>query len=341
MAEIRLSICVATRNRAGYLAEMLDSLMPQLNDSVEVVIVDGASSDETVDVVARYSREHPAVRGVRLERNGGFDTDYDRAVSEARGAFCWLMTDDDTVRPGAVDAILVALESTPSLVVLNAEDWSVELAHQLKSHRVPVHTDRRYGAGEDERLFADLGFHLSFIGATVIDRRLWLSRDRSAYVGSAFVHFGVIFQAPLPHGAVFLAEPALRGRIGNISYGPRRFDIWMFRWPGLVWSFTAFSPETRRRVALKAPWAHPQALFTARGNGVYDLGVFNRRILPRKPAGWRLAAAAAIACLPQWIPWLTMYLYWALRGGDPTTRYDWLFSPAYDQCFTRLIRRPR
>ena len=341
MAELRLSICVATRNRADYLAEMLESLAPQWTDAIEVVIVDGASSDGTPDVVARFAEGRRGVRYVRLERNGGFDADYDRAVVEAKGAYCWLMTDDDTIRPGAVAALLAALDGRPSLVVLNAEDWTVGLRQRLKSHRVPVRQDRRYEPGDDEAFFVDLGFHLSFIGATVIDRELWLARRRSPYFGSAFVHFGVIFQAPLPRGALFLAEPALRGRIGNISYGPRRFDIWMFRWPRLVWSFTQFSRASRERVALEAPWAHPQALFTARGNGVYDLGVFARRILPRRLAPWRLLAALVIAGLPQALPWLTMHLYWALTSrGDPTTRYDWLFSPAYDRWFTRWIRRP-
>ncbi len=341
MAEVRLSICVATRNRADYLAEMLESLAPQLTDDVEVVIVDGASRDTTPDVVAPFAAGRARVRYVRLESNGGFDNDYDRAVVEATGDYCWLMTDDDTVRPGAVAAILVALNEQPSLVVLNAEDWTVELKHQLKSHRVPIRQDRRYAPGDDEALFVDLGFNLSFIGATVIDRELWLARRRSPYFGSAFVHFGVIFQETLPRGAIFLAEPALRGRIGNISYGPRRFDIWMFRWPGLVWSFSRFSRKSRESVALEAPWAHPQALFTARGNGVYDLGVFARRILPRRLAPWRLLAALIIASLPQALPWLTMHLYWAFTSrGDPTTRYDWLFSPAYDRWFTRWIRRP-
>lgn len=341
MTPYRLAICVATRNRADYLAEMLESLAPQLTDEVEVVIVDGASNDATPDVVARFGDARANVRYMRLERNGGFDNDYDRAVVEASGAYCWLMTDDDTIRPGAVATILSALNAQPSLVVLNAEDWTVGLRQRLKSHRVPIQQDRRYAPGEDESLFVDLGFHLSFIGATVVDRELWLARRRAPYFGSAFVHFGVIFQAPLPRGALFLSEPALRGRIGNISYGPRRFDIWMFRWPRLVWSFAQFSRASREQVALEATWAHPQALFTARGNGVYDLGVFARRILPRRLAAGRLLVALIIACLPQSLPWLTMHLYWAFTArGDPTTRYDWLFSPAYDRWFSRWIRRP-
>jgi abequosyltransferase len=337
MTRPRLSICVATRNRADYLAAMLDSLIPQLGPDTELVILDGASTDATGDVVtARAS----ALRYIRLDKNGGVDRDYDRAVIEARGEYCWLMTDDDLVIPGAVAAVHKALESKPSLLVVNAEDWTVEFRQRLKARRVPGDHDRAYAPGEDERLFKELGYHLSFIGAVVVDRELWLERERSAYFGSAFIHVGVLFQVALPRGAVFLAEPAIRGRIGNISYGARRFDIWMLRWPKLIWSFTRFSAGARRAVALERPWSSPKALFVARGNGVYTLDQFRRVIAPRPLAATRKLVALAIACMPEALAWLSMYAYWTLAGGqDVTTRYDWLFAPAYEH-FERWIPRP-
>ena len=46
-----LSICIATHNRADYIGETLDSIIPQLTDEVEIVVVDGASTDATRTVM--------------------------------------------------------------------------------------------------------------------------------------------------------------------------------------------------------------------------------------------------------------------------------------------------
>jgi glycosyltransferase involved in cell wall biosynthesis len=59
-----LSICIATYNRADYIGETLDSIIPQLTDNVELLVVDGASTDNTEDVVRTYT--DPRIRYVRL-----------------------------------------------------------------------------------------------------------------------------------------------------------------------------------------------------------------------------------------------------------------------------------
>ena len=54
MTKPRLSVCVATYNRAEYIGETLESIIPQLTDEVEIVVVDGASTDGTSTVVKGY-----------------------------------------------------------------------------------------------------------------------------------------------------------------------------------------------------------------------------------------------------------------------------------------------
>jgi glycosyltransferase involved in cell wall biosynthesis len=68
-----VSICIATRNHAPYLQRTLESIFQQLpipNTSVEVIVVDDGSNDETPEVLDRYP-----VRHLRLENssygNGG------------------------------------------------------------------------------------------------------------------------------------------------------------------------------------------------------------------------------------------------------------------------------
>jgi hypothetical protein len=100
-----------------------------------------------------------------------------------------------------------------------------------------------------EHLFIDALNYLSFIGAVVIRRSIWLGRERVLYFGTEFVHVGVIFQKPLPGSALIIAEPFITIRFGYGQWTSRSFEIWMFKWPKLVWSFKDISSEAKRRVA--------------------------------------------------------------------------------------------
>jgi len=116
-----LSICIATYNRAGFIGETLDSILHQLTDEVEIVVVDGASTDATPTVMERYAADCPGLRYVRLPAKGGVDQDYCKAVECARGEYCWLFPDDDLFKPGAVKRVLDELRNGPCLVIVNAE----------------------------------------------------------------------------------------------------------------------------------------------------------------------------------------------------------------------------
>jgi glycosyltransferase involved in cell wall biosynthesis len=61
---IFISIIIPVRNEAAHIGEVLDRLLEQDYDSnrFEVLVVDGLSTDETPDIVKRYTEQHPNVR---------------------------------------------------------------------------------------------------------------------------------------------------------------------------------------------------------------------------------------------------------------------------------------
>ena len=192
-----LSICIATYNRDGFIGETLDSIIPQLDDEVELLVVDGASTDNTEDVVRKYTTKEPRIRYVRLSAKGGVDHDYDKSVELARGEFCWLFTDDDLLKHGAVATVIAAIKKGHDLVVVNAEVRDRTLSGILERRRINTQENKVYVPGSMERLFVDVLDYLSFIGGVVIRRSIWLGRERELYFGTEFVHVGVIFQKHL------------------------------------------------------------------------------------------------------------------------------------------------
>ena len=88
MTKPLLSICVATYNRAEYIGETLESIIPQITDEVEIVIVDGASTDNTSSVVKHYIEVCKQINYIQLPSKGGVDQDFCKAVEFAKGEYC-------------------------------------------------------------------------------------------------------------------------------------------------------------------------------------------------------------------------------------------------------------
>jgi hypothetical protein len=317
-----LSIVIATRNRRELLAETLACIESQWTSGVEVLIADGASDDGTVEMVERLAGARPWLRILRLEKNGGLDRDYDSAVGAAQGTWCWLFTDDDLLAPGAVARVLAALGADHDLVVLDAEVRDDRCQAVLRARQLPFTSDRVYLPGAPE-LLADLGAHLSFIGAVVIRRSLWTDRERTRYYGSLFIHVGVIYQAPLPGTALAIAEPLIRIRYGVAGWTSRRARIWLFLWPELIWSFTGYPPEAKAAVCPREPWRQPHRLVALRAVGAIDAAFYSEMLRPRT-GSWQRLVARVCATLPLGPTNRMMVLAHAVlrRPGSRIARYD-------------------
>jgi glycosyltransferase involved in cell wall biosynthesis len=323
MNPVALSFCITTRNRAGFIGATLESLLSQATDEVEVVVLDAASTDGTREVVEKFARDFPRLRYVRQEENRGVDRDYDKTVELARGEYCWMMSDDDVLKPGAVAEVMGHFGKGYELIIVNAEDKDSELRNTIGDRRLPFLVDRVYAPSDADRLFADAAHHLSFIPGVVIRRSLWLSRERAPYFGSLFIHVGVIFQDPLPGEALVVARPLVSVRNANISWAARSFEIWMVKWPELIWSFPAFPDRIKEGICPREPWRGLKPLLTHRAMGSYSLEEYRRWIAPRKAsAGWK-SAAWMIAVAPGHLVNALSLLYCTLfQGRNRIPRYN-------------------
>lgn len=282
---IRLSICISTLNRAAYIGETLSTILPQLAEQDEMVLVDGASTDDTRAVVRQYSERFPRLRYFREPTNSGVDADYDKAVQYARGEYCWLMTDDDLLTADAITTVAGVLAGRPSLVIVNAEVRDPSLMTLLRPTLLPSTADRRFAGTDDDEFLATCGSTLSFIGCVVIRRDLWMGRERQRFFGSLFIHVGVIFQEPPVPDVRVIGRPLIKIRYGNAMWTPRAFEIWMFKWPRLIWSFERFSEAARCTVTRFEPYEKPRLLFWFRSVGSFRFGQwwrFLRRVDRRK-----------------------------------------------------------
>jgi hypothetical protein len=98
-----VSLLVPVFNRKDLLRECLDSALAQTDEDLEVVVVDGASTDGTWDVCREYERADVRVRAIREEANRGPVAGWWRCLQEADGIYGTFLWSDDLLRPTFIE----------------------------------------------------------------------------------------------------------------------------------------------------------------------------------------------------------------------------------------------
>jgi GT2 family glycosyltransferase len=108
-----VSLIVVTHNNEAIIERCLRAAEAGIGPfSVELIVVDNASTDQNVDRVKRTA--HDAMI-IALERNVGFAAANNAALAEARGRYLVLVNSDAFLDPGAVDALIRRAESNPRI----------------------------------------------------------------------------------------------------------------------------------------------------------------------------------------------------------------------------------
>jgi GT2 family glycosyltransferase len=110
-----VSIVIVSFNARTHLERCLDSLQttpPQV--SHEIVVVDNASEDGSVQAAARY----PGVSVVALDSNKGFATATNVGILRSRGRNVLLLNSDTIIPPGAIDLLVATLERHAQVAIV-------------------------------------------------------------------------------------------------------------------------------------------------------------------------------------------------------------------------------
>ncbi len=96
----RISIVTPSYNQGRFIAETIESVLRQDYPDVEHIVVDGMSTDETPEVLARY----PHLRVIREPDRGQADA-INKGFAVATGSIYSFLNSDDVLLPGALERV--------------------------------------------------------------------------------------------------------------------------------------------------------------------------------------------------------------------------------------------
>ena len=86
-----ISVNILTYNAQDLIGPCLKSVLKQTYDNIEVLVIDNASTDKTLDVIRKIS---PKIRIIRNENNSGLSIGYNTGIRESKGEYVLCLNQD-------------------------------------------------------------------------------------------------------------------------------------------------------------------------------------------------------------------------------------------------------
>jgi glycosyltransferase involved in cell wall biosynthesis len=113
MSDPGISVIVPNYNHGQFLPRSLSALANQSVPPTEIIVVDDASTDNSLAVLGALAEQHPRLRVCANERNLGVQRTMNRGLELAHGEYVFFSAADDEVRPGLFDQSLRLLRAHP------------------------------------------------------------------------------------------------------------------------------------------------------------------------------------------------------------------------------------
>ena len=235
-----LGICIPTYKRPDFLRRCVISAFEAAGDyPIHVFIADDSTDDTNSDLYQELQSKYPRISVHRNQKNLGIDNNIQCCVDICDCDYAWIVGEDDYFLPNSIHRVFDLLQgmSLPFLfsnyAYVGIDDVKIGQALSRPSGCMPA--------------VKFIGEHLwaaGFIGACIINRKLWSSTPAEPYANTYYTHVGRICELmALTHDPIYvIAEPS----VGNRVEGEDNFT-WKHDSYGVFFGFKAMCETVAER----------------------------------------------------------------------------------------------
>ena len=247
-----VSIITPSYNQAAFLEQTIRSVLAQDYPHIEYIIVDGGSTDGSLDIIRRYETE--SVRWVS-EADAGQADAINKGFRLAGGDIVAWLNSDDLYYPGAVSAAVHQFEQQPSLGLLYGDCAFIDRAGNFLryfSEIEPYNEFRLRNCSDSIMQPATFFRRDALFEIGLLDEHLHFCMDWDLWCRFARSDCSVHYERRLMAATRVYAETKTmagsRARLAEIRHVLRRHGTGL--WPHAYCGF--LSTEVRRRLAEEA-----------------------------------------------------------------------------------------
>ena len=240
-----LSICIPTFNRSQLLEESLSSMVNQLTNkdlrsSIEIIISDNHSQDNTPNVVSVYRKKFRSIKYNKNDRNIGIINTI-KVAEKATGKYIWFFSDDDWQKKNSINKIIDLLRKyQPDLILANLDLYSKNGKVNLDANLLRSRNNNFIGSKKaffkhlENKFFLPIDWYMTSYSNTIISSSLFRAHLKKAYQyfakGCLFPHTTFFYYTELDYKVVVTKESLIRFRADNRSFGSREKNKFLISW---------------------------------------------------------------------------------------------------------------
>lgn len=185
-----VSFCIPTYNGMAYFPELMETLLPQIDEDAEVIISDDCSSDGTYEYALEMQKRDKRIHVYRNAANLGMDGNFHQAVKCAQGTYIWFSGQDDRFGKDAYKTFRDILKSHPDTdcIYFNYRQYFPEPTPHYGDTYLQLEDD--FFARTADEYFSHLDRAPSFLPAIVMRRSFWQQMDLCPFYGTLYVQVG-------------------------------------------------------------------------------------------------------------------------------------------------------
>jgi glycosyltransferase involved in cell wall biosynthesis len=226
-----LSICIPTFNRAKYIKQSLDILIPEAEVyNIAIYISNNASSDDTIQILLEYKYEYLFIKNQKT--NIGIDKNMLEVIKLNKAKYYWLIGDDDIIIPNSLGNLLKQInEKNPDIMIVNAFFISENL-NKIDNSLLNININEQY---TDSRIFFAKYYDKTPCGVTIVKQDALSDNNIERYIGTSHLYSGLIYDyiAHKSSNVVIYAKQVIYLRDCRKTWVDDSFEI--FYTQGLNW----------------------------------------------------------------------------------------------------------
>jgi glycosyltransferase involved in cell wall biosynthesis len=123
-----VSVIIPNYNYATFLPQRITSILGQSFTDFELILLDDASSDQSVEILRHYEREDTRIKTVVInECNSGSPfKQWKKGLELANGKYIWIAESDDYANPSFLEKTVALLEKYPKAVYCSTYSYLVD-----------------------------------------------------------------------------------------------------------------------------------------------------------------------------------------------------------------------
>lgn len=108
---LKISFIIPSFNQGQFLAETLESLINQDYKNIEIIVMDGGSTDNSVEIIKKYEKH---ITYWQSQKDNGQSDAINSGFRKATGDFVTWLNSDDVILSGAISKVVKCMEAHPS-----------------------------------------------------------------------------------------------------------------------------------------------------------------------------------------------------------------------------------